>query len=304
MPRANPKKAVFGALRRTSPELSLVIIVAFTVLLLSTAYFALAFTPAEFKEKSAGYEEDLSEVSVMNDWTRTKYYWANNLSVAGVYAVGTPTYFGFNSLVANHYWIGMSTTYWYHYAEQVDNAGGTGMLAFTGQIFVHGLLELTGFYLIVAVSLRVGWNIWKGMGHLVAMAARGKRLSWKLSKWEKREILKHKRTIKLLLSDFFIILALGAFLIFLAGPIESYVSSWVGSGFYIAPLLAAIYLVIVGLIYAAIVRAGFKAMRDKIKLVWKDLRLARRRKWLPAQLSLMMLVIFLLMMLVRVVLLA
>ncbi len=292
----NFKKAVFGALGRTSPELSLVLIVAFTVLILSAAYFALAFAPAEFERESEGYENQLGEVSEMDDWTRTKYYWANNLGVAGVYAVGTPTYFGLNSLVANHYWMGMAVTYNYHLA------GERGMVAATGGFFIHGLLELTGFYLIVAASLRVGWNLWKGMGHLTAMAARGKGLSWKLSKWERREISKHKGAIKLLLSDFLIILALGAFLIFLGGPVEAYVSPSVWAGFYIAPLLAAIYLGIVGLVYAIIVREGFSAMCGKIKLVWRELRLARRVKWRPAQLSLLMLAVFLLLMLVRVML--
>lgn len=294
--KVNPKKAVFGALRRTSPELSLIVIVAFVVLLLSTAYFALAFTPAQFTEESAEYENKLVEVSAMDEWTLTNYYWNNNLGIAGVFAAGTPAYFGFNSVVVNHHWMGMSVTYYYHLA------GERGMAAATAGFFVHGLLELTGFYLIAAASLRVGWNIWKGLGHLVKMSLGGKRMSWKLTKWEKREILKHWRTIKLLLSDLFIILALGAFLIFLAGPVEAYVTPSIVGGFYTAPLLAGIFLVVVGLIYTLIVREGFRAMCDKIRLVRRELRLARKRKWRPAQLSLVMLLVFLLLMLVRVML--
>lgn len=290
---------VSGAFRRSSSAIGLVIVVAFTTMILSTAYHMLAFTPTEFIEKPdvQEYENALENISVMDDWTRTQYYWSHNLRVAGVCAIGTPTYFGFNSVVATNYMIGMALTYIHHLY------GPVSMLAFSAQIFMHGLLELTGIYIIAAVSLRVAWNLWKGLGRLIALTGKGgRRWSWRLTKWEKREIRKHKGTIKLLLSDFVILFVIGAFFIFLAAPIEAYISPAVGSIFFTVPVLAVAFLVVVGLIYAYIVARGFNAMRRDLKFVWKETGLAFKGKWRPAQLSLLIFMIFFGMMLLRILL--
>ncbi len=286
---ANLRTTISGAFGRSSSAISIVVVVAFTVMILSTAYHMLAFDPAAFAGDPdvQDYENALENVSEMDEWTRTQYYWSNNLRVAGICVIATPTYFGFNSMVATNYMIGMSLTYFYHVL------GPSGVSTFSSQIFVHGLLELTGFYIITAVTLRVAWNLWKGMGRLVALTGKDKRGSaWKLTKREKREISKHKGTIKLLLSDFITLFAIGAFFIFLAAPIEAYVSPVAGLGFFREPVLTVIFLISIGFLYASIVAWGFNAMRRDLKYVWNETKLVFRGKLRPTQLSLLIFVIF------------
>lgn len=250
----------------------------------------LAFSRMEFIERPEvqEYENALENVSEMDDWARTQYYWSNNLKVAGIYVIGTPTYFGFNSVVATNYMIGLSITYNYYLY------GPRGMLAFPAMIFMHGLLEITGVYIIAAVSLRVAWNLWKGMGGLMTIAGKEKsRWSLKMTKREKREFQKHGGAIKLLLSDFITISVIGALFVFLAAPIEAYISPRVGGYvFFPEPALAVAFLAIVGLVYAYIAAKGFKAMRRDMKQVWKETKLAFRGKWRPTQLSFLIFMIF------------
>jgi uncharacterized membrane protein SpoIIM required for sporulation len=290
------KKEVFGAFRRSSSAISIVVIVAFTVMILSTVYYMLAFTSAEFAQKPEvrEYENAVeNQIVIMDEWARTQYYWSNNLGVAVACALGTPTYFGFNTAVATNYMIGMSiTSNYYRY-------GPESVLAFPAVIFIHGLLELTGIYIIAAVSLRLAWNLWKGVGSFAAITNKeGKNWSWKLTK---REILKHRHMIKMLLFDFAILFSIGSFLIFLAAPIEAYVSPAMGSIFLSAPVVAAVFLVAVGLFYALIAARGFNRMRGDLKFVWNETRLAFRRKWRPAQLSLLIFVILFALMLLRII---
>jgi len=293
------RRAVFGAFRRSSSAISIVVIAAFTVMILSTVYYMLAFTSAEFAQKPEvrEYENAVeNKIVIMDEWARTQYYWSNNLRVAGACAFGTITYFGFNTAVATNYMIGMSiTSNYYRY-------GPESVLAFPAMIFIHGLLELTGIYIIAAVSLRVAWNLWRGLGGLVAITGKEREhWSWKLTKGEKREILKHRHTIKLLLFDFVTLFAIGSFFIFLAAPIEAYVSPAIGYIFWLAPVVAAVFLVAVGLFYALIAARGFNRMRGDLKFVWNETRLAFKRKWRPAQLSLLIFVIFFALMLLRII---
>ncbi|MDI6884169.1 MAG: hypothetical protein QMD00_03400, partial [Hadesarchaea archaeon] len=120
----------------------------------------------------------------------------------------------------------------------------------------------------------------------------------KPSQWEMREFRKHRRAIKLLLADFMVVVLVGAFLIFLAAPVESYVSPYVWASFYMVPALGAAFLIVVGLWYASVVAKGFRAMRGDLESVWGDVRLAFRRKWRPTQFSLLMLAIFSLLVLI------
>jgi uncharacterized membrane protein SpoIIM required for sporulation len=288
------EKAVSGAFRRSSSAISIVVIVAFTVMILSTVYYMLAFTPAEFAKRPEVQEYTKAVESLPpNNWARTQYYWSNNLGVAGACALGTPTYFGFNTAVETNYMVGMSITDYYHYL------GPEGALAFPAMIFIHGLLELTGIYIIAAVSLRLAWNFWKWVGGLAAITDKeGKNWSWKSTK---REILKHRHTIKMLLFDFAILFSIGSFLIFLAAPIEAYVSPSIGSIFLSAPVFAAAFLATVGLFYALIAARGFNRMRGDLKFVWNETRSAFKGKWRPAHLSLLVFVIFFALMLLRII---
>jgi uncharacterized membrane protein SpoIIM required for sporulation len=289
------RRAVFGAFRRSSSAISIVVIAAFTVMILSTIYYMLVFTPAEFVQKPEvqEYENAVENIVIMDEWARTQYYWSNNLMVAGACALETPTYFGFNTAVATNYMIGMSITYNYY------RYGSESVLAFPAMIFIHGLLELTGIYIIAAVSLRMAWNFWRGLGGLAAITdKKGKNWSWKLAK---REIIKHRRTIKMLLFDFAMIFSIGSFLIFLAAPIEAYVSPSIGSIFLLAPVVAAVFLVAVGLFYALIAARGFNRMHGDLKFVWDETRLGFKRKWRPAHLSLLVFMIFFALMLLRII---
>jgi uncharacterized membrane protein SpoIIM required for sporulation len=289
------RKRVSGAFRRSSSAISIVVIAAFTAMILSTAYHLLAFAPAEFAQKPEvkEYENAVENVSIMDEWTRTKYYWFNNLKVAGISVLGTPIYFGFNVAVATSYMIGVSITYNdYRY-------GPESILVFPAMVFVHGLLELTGIYIIAAVSLRIAWNIWKGLGVFAAISdKKGKSSSWKLAK---QELIKHRRKIKMLLFDFTIIFAVGSLLIFLAAPVEAYISPAVGSIFWSTPAAAAVFLVAVGLFYALIAARGFNQMQRDLKFVWNETRLAFQRKWRPVQLSFFVFVMLIFLMLVRLI---
>ena len=292
------RRAVFGAFRRSSSAISIVVIVAFTVMILSTAYYMLAFTPTEFVQRPEvqKYENVVENVGGMSEPERTQFYWSNNLMVAGLCALGAPAYSGFNIVVATNYGNGMSiTSYYYGFGPE----GALAALAFLATIFVHGLLELTGIYIIAAVSLRVAWNLWRGWGGLLAITRKKREnLSWKLAR---REILKHKHKIKLLLFDFVTLFAIGSFFIFLAAPIEAYVSPSIGYICWLAPVVAAVFLVAVGLFYVLIVARGFNSMRGDLKFVWNETRSAFKRKWRPAQLSLLIFVIFFVMMLLRII---
>lgn len=296
---ANTKTTISDAFKRSSSAISIVIVVAFATMMLSTAYNMLAFSPSEFAGRPdvQEYENALRNVSTMDEWARTRYYWFNNLKVAWISGLATPTYFGFNSTVFTNYTIGMAVTYVHH------TYGSTTALAFLAQIFVHGLLELTGFYIIAAVTLRAAWSIWKGFGRLIEITGKdGKRWAWKLTKREKREILKHRPAIELLVLDFITLLAIGAFFIFLAAPVEAYISPEMGYLFASMPAFAVVFLVSVGVLYASIAAWGFNAMRIDLKFVWKSTRSAFKRKWRPAQLSLLMFTIFFTMTLLNIIL--
>jgi len=296
---ANLGKTISGSFKRSSSAIGIVIVAAFATMILSTAYNMLAFTPAEFENRQdvQEYENAVKNVSTMDKWTRTQYYWSNNLKVAWISGLATPTYFGFNTVVSTNYSIGVALTYVHH------TYGSTTALAFSAQIFVHGLLELTGFYIIAAVTLRAAWGLWKGLGRLIEITGKGgKRWTWRLTRREKREILKHRPAIELLVLDFITLLAIGAFFIFLAAPVEAYISPEMGSIFYSMPALAVAFLVLVGILYASIAAWSFNTVRRDLKYIWNDTRAAFKGRWRPAQLSLLIFMIFFVMMLVRIIL--
>lgn len=266
--------AVSGAFKRSSSAISVVVAFAFVVMISSTAYHMLAFAPDEFtgQPEVQAYENAVGNVSEMSDWTRTQYYWSNNLKVAGVGVALTPVYFGLYSATVTNYAMGMALTYNYHIY------GLAGMLAILASFFVHGLLELTGIYILAAVSLRTAWNLWRRLGFL--------------TKSRKRESLRHKRAMGLLMKDFVWLSSVGMFFIFLAAPIEAYVSPWAGLLFFLVPATALAFLAFVGLFYASIVRWGLSAMRSDVKFVCKEVKPAFKGRWRPSQLSLLAFLLF------------
>lgn len=181
---------------------------------LSAAYYGLAFNAQQFDnlQDVKNYDNQLSDVTALDDWGRTKFYWSNNLGVAGLYVATFPAYLGANSVVATSFQIGLAAVYNYH------AYGADVMLAFTGEIFVHGILELTGVILVGAASLRLGWKLW---GYL------GRALKKGFGKFTR----KRKAAARQYLVDYIMLVALGCFMIFLAAPIEAYISPYAGRYF-------------------------------------------------------------------------
>ena len=275
------------AFRRSSSAISLVIALGLLVMTLSTGYHIFAYESSEFLERPGAqeYENAVENVTQMNEWARTKFYWSNNLRVAGFYILWTPIYSGFHSLTFNEYAIGMNLAYWYH------AYGAETFLVFLSGVFFHGVLELTGIFIVVAITLRVAWNFWKGISHMMTTGT-SKKWSWGLSKGEKREILKHKCKIKELLVDFLVLASFGAFLIFLAAPIEAYISPSIMATFRGALPLAVVFLIGIASLYFSIFVWGLEAMKKDIRTVYGDVKLAFKRKWRPTQLSLLMFMVF------------
>ncbi len=276
------------AFKRSSSAISLVIALSLLVMTLSTGYHIFAYKSSEFLERPdvQEYENAIETVSQMDEWMLTKFYWSNNLRIVGFYIVGIPSYFGFHSMMFNEYTIGMNLSYWYHaYGAEV-------FLIFLSGLFLHGVLELTGIFIVVAITLRVAWNFWKGMGHIMTPARKGKRWSRELSKSEKRKIRKYEGKVKELLVDFLVLASFGAFLIFLAAPIEAYISPSFMAAFIGALPLAITFLVIIASFYLFIFMWGLGAMKRDIRAVYDDVKFAFKRKWRPTQLSLLIFVIF------------
>ncbi|MFH1821346.1 MAG: stage II sporulation protein M [Methanobacteriota archaeon] len=266
------------AFRRNFSAFSFLILASLILMTLSTAYFALAFNREQFKSLSDVQEYDniLSDVTTMDDWSRTKFYWSNNLGIVGLYAATFPTYLGANSVLLTSYHIGLAIVYNYH------AYGPNAMLVFAGVIFVHGMLELTGIFIIGAASLILAWKFWSYLGRV-------------LKSGFGRMTRKRKAAAKRYLTDYALMVALGSFMVFLAAPIEAYFSPYAGLIFFLWPPIALFFLGAVVLFYASIISKGFTPMRRTVASVLGDAKAVFSGKWRPTYLSLLMLAIFSLM---------
>lgn len=287
-------RRAFGAFRRNSSAISLVILVGFLVMMFSLGYYILAYDSSKFLQEPEAqeYENSVGEVVAMGEWERTKYYWSHNLKLAGLYVATTPSYLSFHSSMFNGYSVGVATSYWYHVWEADANAA----LAFLAGIFVHGVLELTGAFIVAGATLRAAWNFWKGAGHMAFMAGKNKKTwSWGLSRRERKELRKYKGKVKEFLTEFIILIGFGAFLIFLAGPIEVYVSPSMMAVFYTSPPLAVTFLVAIALLYISVfflLFEGLRALGRDFRSMRKDIGDAFKLKWRSTHLSLLMFVAF------------
>jgi hypothetical protein len=117
--------------------------------------------------------------------------------------------------------------------------------------------------------------------------------------WKK--VLRRKEKIKLEVSDFLTLFAVGALMIFLAGPIESYVSPVVVAVFLAEPLVAGLFLVVVGYFYLTLASLGFKQMLQNLRGVWGDIKLGLSGKFRPSQVPVLMLAVLLSALLLRLV---
>jgi uncharacterized membrane protein SpoIIM required for sporulation len=227
------------------------------------------------REEVVDYKNRVENVTRMNEWDRTKYYWTNNLSVAGYRIIFTPWYVGFPAEIFQSYIVGIVNTFWYNEAE---------LSPFRAAIEVHGLLEMTGFFIITAITARLAWNLWKGMGFMISYRKNVKRL-----------IKRYRGRIKEILGDFLIVASIGILLIFLAAPIEAYISPSIWATFRSVPLLSYIYLTAVALVYLAIFFVRFRGwamIKKDAKKIQADIKSLLEGKFVPTHLSLLMFTLF------------
>jgi len=242
----------------------------------STAYHSAAYQPSfTSNEEVKDYENRVENVTKMDGWDRTRYYWTNNLSVAGYRIIFTPWYAGVSAEVFQAYLVGVVNTYQYHKDE---------LLPFRAAIEVHGIFEMTGFFIITAITARLAWNLWKGLGFMMSYRKNVKRL-----------IKKYRGRIKEIFVDYLILTSIGIFLIFLASPIEAYISPSIWATFSSVPLLSYIYLAVVALLYLAVFFAqfrGWEMIKKDAKKIRTDIKSLLKGKFVPAHLSLFMFILF------------
>jgi uncharacterized membrane protein SpoIIM required for sporulation len=221
------------------------------------------------------YENRVENVTGKNNWDRTIYYWTNNLGVAGYRIVFTPWYAGVPSEVFQAYTVGIVDTFWYHEAE---------LSPFRAAIEFHGIFEMTGFFIITAITARLAWNLWKGLAFMMSYRKNVKRL-----------IKRYRGRIKKILGDYLILTSIGIILIFLAAPIEAYISPSIWVTFRSVLPLSYIYLAAVALLYLAIFFVqfrGWEMMKKDAKKIRTDIKSLLKGKFVPAHLSLLMFLLF------------
>ncbi len=286
-------RRTFDAFRRNSSAITFVILVGFLVMMFSMGHHILAYDSPEFLQEPEAqeYENSVGEVGAMDEWARTKFYWSHNLGFVSLLVATTPSYLSFHTSVSTGYSIGIATSYWYH----IWGANTNAALSFLAGIFVHGVLELAGAFIIAGATLRAAWKFWKGAGHMTSVT----RKNWKMWSWrlrrERKELRKYKDKVEEFLADFIILFGLGTFLIFLAGPIEAYISPSAIAVFYTIPPLAVAFLLAIALFYISVFFfwfGGLRAMRRDFGSVHKDIGDAFKLKWRSTHLSLLMFVTF------------
>ncbi|MEM4201776.1 MAG: stage II sporulation protein M [Candidatus Hadarchaeum sp.] len=272
---SNTKRALSDALSRNSAAISFITLSFLTIMFLCTAYFLLSFDREQFINlpEVKEYDNLLENVMIMDEWSRTKFYWVNNLKVASTYATAFPIYTGTASILLTSRQIGLALVYNYHLH------GPIVLLTFMAVIFLHGTLELTGAFIVGAASLRLGWKFWSYLGQVLATG------SWKTTKRGKAVARKY-------LVDYIILVALGLTLITIAAPIEAYLSPSASVLFLISPLLAIFFLAVVMFFFVSIIKAGFNPMLSGISLVMKDAKMLASGRWRPNQLPLLTFILF------------
>jgi len=263
-----------------------VILLSFTVELASTVYYITTSKQSDFMAMGTvqDYENRIeNQVAPADEWTRTTYYWKNNLGVAANRILFTVWYPGVSSEILQAYVGGLINTY-----QNYENT----MVPFRAAIEMHGLLELTGFFIITAITARLAWNFWKASGYLILSSFRGSKIE---KRDFKRKLKKYRKRIMELLGDFVILSSIGALLIFLAAPIEAYVSPGMWGYFDQFVVPAYVFLVLVALFYVAVffVRfRGWEMLKKDANKIHGDIKRALRGKWVPSHLSLLMFIFF------------
>lgn len=143
-----------GILRDAAPFVCVAIAVYYILGLVSFAFYLLAVPPESFFERRevGEFENMAREIAELDETGRTLAYLRNNL-MAGVRTM-VPV-FGFANVVYNGWFGGMVCTYVYR------KTGTDVLLLYIAGIYVHGILELTGFFILGGLSLyllRGGWR--------------------------------------------------------------------------------------------------------------------------------------------------
>ena len=278
-------RRIFQAFERTSSVICFVILLSLAVELTCTAYYITTSNQSDFMEMGPvqSYENRLENQLSPDEWTRTTYYWKNNLSVAGHRILTTVWYSGISSEIVQAYVGGLVNT-----LRNYENT----MVPFRAAIEMHGLLELTGFFIITAITARLAWNFWKASGYLILTSVQGSEIG---KREFKRKLKKYRKRITELLGDFAILSSIGALLIFLAAPVESYISPYIWGGFHQLPVLAYIFLIPVALIYITVFFVEFRGremLKKDANRIRGNIRSAFRGKFVPSHLSLLMFIFF------------
>lgn len=111
----------------------------------------------------------------------------------------------------------------------------------------------------------------------------------------RRLIKRYRGRIKEILWDYLILISIGAILIFLAAPIEAYITPSIWATFRVVPLLPYTYLVAVALLYLAIFFAQFRGwgmLKKDVKKIRTDIKALFKGEFVPAHLSLSMFILF------------
>ena len=277
-------RRIFQAFERTSSVICFVILLSFVVEFAFTAYYITTSKQSDFMTMGEvqNYENTVENQLPPDEWTRTTFYWKNNLGVAGDRIIFTVWYSGITSEIANSHMLGLANTYW-NYQDT--------MVPFRAAIETHGLLELTGFFIITAITARLAWNFWKAGGYFIATPFRG-RIEKRAFR---RKLKKYRKPFVQLLGDFAILSSIGILLIFLAAPIEAYVSPYIWGFFDSYSAFSYIFLVLVGLLYITVFFfrfRGWEMMKKDAKKIWGDLKSAFKGEFRPSHLPLLMFVFF------------
>lgn len=204
----------------------------------------------------------------MDPWERVQYYWGNNLKAACISAAGSPFYYPLTTSIVTGYYAGIAITYVSHIY------GGEVGLAFSAQIFVHGILELTGIYLIAAGGLRMAWLLWVLIGSLSKRRRSGPMI----------------KRVKAASVDLLTLFLLGVAMIFIAAPLEAYVSPSAGGLFTAEPILSVLFLAGTVAFYSILVKPGMGRMA---RVAGETLRKLKTREFVPEHLSSFILIFFL-----------
>ncbi|GEM_PF-4591251 len=143
-----------GILGDAAPFICVAIAVYYILGLVSFAFYLLAVPPESFFERRevGEFENMTREISELDETGRTLAYLSNNL-MAGVRTM-VPV-FGFVNVVYNGWFGGMACTYVYR------RAGTDVLLLYIAGIYVHGILELTGFFILGGLSLYLLRGDWR-----------------------------------------------------------------------------------------------------------------------------------------------